>query len=437
MTQNKAKHEEKTFDEDIYNDYVFRSNEKKAIITKIRSLLDSKHFSCLEIGLGTSAEFAFSLSNLFKKYTIVEKEQINIPLPENAELINADWETIKITQKYDLIIASHVVYYFNDKKQAIKKMFDSLNPGGKVIFVVNDRNSDYGNLKSEFFKLLKEDYEFTYDTLKAILKDYTFQEFSVSSNIVFQTHEELFNSLKLFFDTNQQTYIELKDQIISYLKTSKEKSNSFNITHAIFVCNNKWDILLNHAEHNLKINDLSLTINTGVFTPDPSLTFSSTQLLESMPNVKDKKVLDMGCGTGIIGISCLKNGASEVVFVDNNESALKNTQINLNSHNLSLNSKVIRSDLFSNINQKFDYIFANLPISKQLWAGEKDSENIILNFLIECQHHINFGGEVFFTWASFESSENIKLLLEKLNYKYTISTKDALNHSWYLYKISF
>lgn len=76
---------------------------------------------------------------------------------------------------------------------------------------------------------------------------------------------------------------------------------------------------------------------------------------------KDKiKVLDLGCGSGCIGLTLKKlNNNLDIYLSDISQDALDVTEINKNNLNLDVN--LIKSDLFSNINQKFDVLVSNPP----------------------------------------------------------------------------
>ena len=44
--------------------------------------------------------------------------------------------------------------------------------------------------------------------------------------------------------------------------------------------------------------------------------------LEYIPSVRNKKVMDFGCGQGLVSLNLLDRGASEVLGVDNDEMIL-------------------------------------------------------------------------------------------------------------------
>ncbi len=121
--------------------------------------------------------------------------------------------------------------------------------------------------------------------------------------------------------------------------------------------------------------------DSGVFSKN-RLDIASKLLIETAI-VKDKdKVLDIGCGIGVIGISLAKSNKINLTLSDVNERALLLTNKNLK--NLKVKGKVIKSHLFENIKDKFDVIVSNPPMA----AGRK------LNFeLIEKSYeHLNSSG---------------------------------------------
>ncbi len=221
-----------------YKNLLEHSDEKDLLIEKISQILENyPNNSCLEIGLGISPYFAKKLSHKFKKYTIIEKRIIEEPLPKRVELINKDWEHAELNQKFDVVIASHVVYYFNNMKQAVQKILDSSNQGGIAIFVVNGKNADYGPIKQEFAKIQGIKYEFTYDKLLKILEKTKYEVISLPTSIKFDSYEDLFETLRISFDEYSEEYEQSKNKIIKYLRKNVE-GNKFTINQKLILVKN-------------------------------------------------------------------------------------------------------------------------------------------------------------------------------------------------------
>ena len=74
------------------------------------------------------------------------------------------------------------------------------------------------------------------------------------------------------------------------------------------------------------------------------------------------EILDLGCGTGIIGITiALERPLSNVTLIDQSEHAIQNTKENQTLHQVT-NVMIQKSDWFSALDQtKFDIILSNPP----------------------------------------------------------------------------
>ena len=90
-----------------------------------------------------------------------------------------------------------------------------------------------------------------------------------------------------------------------------------------------------------------------------------TKLQFFLPN---KRVLDLFCGTGALGIEALSRGASEVVFVDKDARSASMTRENLK--NLGVKAKVIRCDavrFVESCEERFDLIILDPPYKSGLY----------------------------------------------------------------------
>lgn len=86
-----------------------------------------------------------------------------------------------------------------------------------------------------------------------------------------------------------------------------------------------------------------------------------TEWILSWPLPETQRVLDMGCGSGVIGLSLAKSRpAWELVLADVSGDALSLARENAASLEVE-NAELLHSDLFSSLTGSFDGIVANLP----------------------------------------------------------------------------
>ena len=90
-------------------------------------------------------------------------------------------------------------------------------------------------------------------------------------------------------------------------------------------------------------------------------------------NFSNIKILDIGTGSGCIAISLKKKLASYVLGIDISEDALDVAKINAKNNNVDV--EFIYSDVFSNVNGKFDVIISNPPYIRE----DETIEDIVKN----------------------------------------------------------
>lgn len=171
-------------------------------------------------------------------------------------------------------------------------------------------------------------------------------------------------------------------------------------------------------------------------------------LLNHIKEIKGK-VLDIFSGSGCIGIALLKEKNNVFVnFADIDNSFLKQIKINLKINDIKGGFRIIKSDVFSKIQGKYDYIIANPPyiaekrISKvqdsvlkyepkhALLAG-KDGLLYINKFLKQARRYLNKKGKIFLEFDSFQKKE-IEKILKKEKYLNYYFEKDQYNKVRYL-----
>lgn len=101
---------------------------------------------------------------------------------------------------------------------------------------------------------------------------------------------------------------------------------------------------------------------------DPGMAFGSgthetTSLcIEALQGIDliGKSVVDVGCGSGILGIAAAKLGSSDVIGIDIDENAVKIAVENVNSNNVGSVMSVLHGDLLEQIEGNKDVIVANI-----------------------------------------------------------------------------
>ena len=111
-------------------------------------------------------------------------------------------------------------------------------------------------------------------------------------------------------------------------------------------------------------------INDDVYVPRSPISNYLQQLIKNK-----KTILDLCCGSGALGIiSALLEDKCSVDMSDINSKALKVAYKNINNQNLNDRITCIKSNLFKNINKKYDLIIAVPPqISKKEYNNYKQS----------------------------------------------------------------
>ena len=115
-----------------------------------------------------------------------------------------------------------------------------------------------------------------------------------------------------------------------------------------------------------------LAILDSVFW-EPDDTLSLRELLRGSDLVKDKSVLEIGTGSGLVSLCCLQAGAASVVATDINPSAIRNANFNATEFQFSdrLECRLVpRRDpgawTVVSENERFDVIISNPP-----WEDQK------------------------------------------------------------------
>lgn len=166
---------------------------------------------------------------------------------------------------------------------------------------------------------------------------------------------------------------------------------------------------LKSEEKNIKVKikdiDLIFTTDNGVFSKK-GLDFGTRTLLENIPALHGQ-VLDFGCGYGPIGIYIKKTNDVLVDMIDINKRsvnlALKNALLN------KVEVNVFESDIYSNVDKKYDFIITNPPIR----IGKQKLYEILFN----ATNFLKEKGEL---WLVINKDQGAKSLVKDLSETYTV-----------------
>lgn len=107
---------------------------------------------------------------------------------------------------------------------------------------------------------------------------------------------------------------------------------------------------------------LKFYVDENVLIPQPDTEILVEEVLKIARKENKEKILDMCSGSGCIGISLayyLKN--AKITMSDISEDAINIAKKNAKNNKVLEKTKLIQSDLFENINEKFDIIVSNPP----------------------------------------------------------------------------
>ena len=160
---------------------------------------------------------------------------------------------------------------------------------------------------------------------------------------------------------------------------------------------------------NFNNKEFSVYSDNGVFSKD-RFDYGTRVLLSSIYIEKlSGNVLDLGCGLGVVGIILgTFNKNISIDMIDVNERAISLTKDNLILNNVKAN--VFISDIYSNIDNKYDFIITNPPIR----AGK----NVIRGFLLGSYDYLKDDGILYFV---MRKDHGVKSMIKELSVKFNTS----------------
>ncbi len=179
------------------------------------------------------------------------------------------------------------------------------------------------------------------------------------------------------------------------------------------------DIIIYDAKRGYSTSGDKITIGIDTKQAFGTGTHETTRMVISAlqkTNIKGARVLDCGCGTGILSIAALKLGATQAVAYDIDEWSVENSK-----HNARLNSadniQILHGDthVLTHVSGVFDIILANI------------NRNILLTNLSTFKEVLSERGIII---LSGFYTEDIPLLVKKAEEIGLTKTKETADAGW-------
>ena len=160
---------------------------------------------------------------------------------------------------------------------------------------------------------------------------------------------------------------------------------------------------------NFNNKEFSIYSDNGVFSKD-RFDYGTRVLLSNIDIFKLRgNVLDLGCGLGVVGIILgTFNRNINIDMIDVNERAISLTKDNLILNNIK--ADVFVSNVYDNVNKKYNYIITNPPIR----AGK----NVIRGFLLGSYDYLKDDGILYFV---MRKDHGVKSMIKELSVKFNTS----------------
>jgi 16S rRNA (guanine1207-N2)-methyltransferase len=153
-----------------------------------------------------------------------------------------------------------------------------------------------------------------------------------------------------------------------------------------------------------QVNELGIPLKAlpGVFSQE-KLDKGTAMLLKHLPRKVKGRVLDFGCGAGIIGAYISQNReVEEVELLDDDILAVTSAQKNIKDNDIAF-SEAYLSNGFENVEDRYHWIVSNPPFHQ----GVKTDYNVTEKFLNDAREHLKLSGKLLIVANEFLTYENI------------------------------
>jgi len=197
---------------------------------------------------------------------------------------------------------------------------------------------------------------------------------------------------------------------------------------------------------------VKIDLRKNVFEPRTETKYWAKKALkeigERFDQNKELRILDLFAGSGFLGLSALKYFPQVVVhFADISSDAIEQIRINAQLNDIpETRYKILRSNIFSEIGERYDVILANPPYvalarinevqpdvlknepAEALFSG-KDGLDIIRKFLNKAGEYLNQEGLIFMEFDPLQK-QSIEQILKNKNFAFDFRKDQFGQHRW-------
>ncbi len=176
---------------------------------------------------------------------------------------------------------------------------------------------------------------------------------------------------------------------------------------------------------NYYINDkvIKFVTSNAVFSKN-RVDFGTNLMIKTfLENEKDEtsNVLDIGCGYGVVGVTLLNfYNNFNVTMVDVNERAIELAKENAINNGVSEKTEIFQSNIYENVNKKYNYILSNPPIR----AGKK----VIYEIYEKAYEHLEDEGVLYVVIQKKQGAKSSKEKIESIFGNCELLKRDAGYH---------
>ncbi|MEZ4936441.1 MAG: 50S ribosomal protein L11 methyltransferase [Crocinitomicaceae bacterium] len=251
------------------------------------------------------------------------------------------------------------------------------------------------------------------DIATALLAEIEFESFvNTDKGVKAYIQKDLYSSLSevdAFLSKSIQIPFEIKETIIEDQNWNAAWESNFD---PIYIEKELEIVAPFHTPENLKhtiIINPQMSFGTGHHETTRMI---SRYLLKA--NLKEKKILDMGTGTGVLAILAEQLGAKDILAVDIEEWAFNNAKENLSLNNCS-RIRVLKGDIDVVCESDFDSIIANI------------NKNVLLGHLKHYAEKLKSGGLLYLSGFFHSDVDDLVTNAESCGFKFE---KEINENDW-------